>query len=257
MNWLQKLAAWYDKPEIEATEESVGYDPAWGEHMGRVKYKPDTWSFGSRGYPSGTAPMPIPTKLYHATIAPDKILQEGFKNFPDPKDQTFGGHGKYVSLTTLKDAEIYAEALRELSLMAHGYYDWSDVDQIAVKFGMPPEKVGWLKETIERWAVERPDLPWSDRRKLFEFFSFAGTHGSKFPILAGTTDHLLKRMVEQNIQPKDIGIIEATIKQPLQWHSGVNIFSDVDMSPNYTYNSSENEWRIWDPSMVVAVRRIA
>lgn len=54
----------------------------------------------------------------------------------------------------------------------------------------------------------------------------------------------------------DVAVLEVEVK-PMQWHSGVNIFNDTDMSKHYTYNQSENEWRIFNPSNIINIRSIA
>jgi len=255
MNWFKKVSY---REEIEATEEQAGYDPSWGEHMGRVRYKPDTWNFGSRGLPSGTSAMPLPKKLYHATPDPDRILQEGFKTFINPDDQTFGGHGTYVSLTTLGNAKLYADAIKEISNVAFGKYKWSDALSLATKWGMEEKRAQALISTIERWSEDSFNLGkvhWDDKRKLLGFLAFSNGHGSKFPALVGTSENLVKKFIDKGITPDKVGVVEVTLKQPLKYHTGINM-DDDKLKEYYTYNSYENEWRIFDPSIIVASRRI-
>ena len=102
--------SWYKEAQEHVPPEEVGYNTEWGEHHGPVSTKLDTWSYGTKGYNPFSPPMPLPKVLYHVTPFPEKIMEEGFKAFDDPDQQTFGGHGEYVSFRSLKNAETYQEA---------------------------------------------------------------------------------------------------------------------------------------------------
>lgn len=258
MNWYKNIkTAFFDKtPEI-ANPEDVGYHPNWGEHHGPVSFVPDRWNYGQKGY--NEPPMPLPKKLYHVTPFPDKISAEGFKTFRDPKEQTFGGHGTYVSFTTLGNAYEYQKGLKDMVLIANGLYEWQDRYDLAKKWGLDEKKAQHISEDVERWSQEgviyntRP--PWDDNRKLAEFLKTSTVYGSKFPLFFGSPAALLQRLA--TVDPKNVAILEVETT-PQNWHSGINADPD-QMKGNYTYNKGETEWRIWDPAAIdkTKIRRIA
>jgi len=71
------------------------------------------------------AAMPTPPPLvFHASPYARTILQQGFKTAKQVGYETLGGHGTYVSTTTLKDARKYARGLRLMIGVANGALSW-------------------------------------------------------------------------------------------------------------------------------------
>lgn len=246
---------WYKTAQEEVSPEEVGYDPEWGEHHGPVTMKRDTWNYGPRGYPSDQGPMPLPKKLYHVTPFADKIVEEGFKMFDDMSKQTFGGHGKYVSFTSLANAETYQDALRDFILMARIPAESKDYEDMLQKVKPFMEK--WSVRSAWLGSVQRTYDDWreGDKRERMEkaLLSELGTmhifSGKDFPLFLSSYQ-TAKRL--SSLDPRNVRIIEVET-QPSEWHSGVNIF-DQSMKGRYTYNAHEKEWRIWDPDQVTTIR---
>ena len=286
MNWY-KIA----RDPVIADPAEVGYKEEWGEHHGPVEYTPDMWNYGPRGYLDRSGPMPLPKTLYHVTPFPEEIMQEGFKAFTDMSRQTFGGHGEYVSFTTLENAKVYQEGLKDVARLANDEFGVWDLSNLFEKWGVPKAKVNGIIQNA--WSNIRSDLsikeeePSSEKRnlwvelensvqtedaydKLFEFlerypedvqiviariFEILHIFGSNFPLFMGTMKSLLNRLKGKS--PDDIAILEAKTP-PLKWRSNVNIF-DEDMSERYTVNTGEQEWRVHNPQAVERqnIRRIA
>lgn len=256
----------YGRDPIEADPKEHGYLDEWGDHHGPVKYVPDTWNYGDRGYPHGTAPIPLPKKLYHVTPYPMQIMEEGFKSFRDPSKQTFGGHGRYVSFTNLKNAKVYQQALQLLWQIANTE-NVGDVDEdfavsLAYDWGINEESA----KRIYKLKKDEAELNgYSNRRFLLEFLNFLSFSSSSdriegkpgFPLFMGTMDNLMKRL--KSIDYEDIAILEASVETPLEWHNGVNVWDDTDMSGKYTVNTNEEEWRIEKSEDIpkTSIKRIA
>ena len=266
MNWW-KQASWYNKEPRVAPPEEVGYDPSWGEHHGPVSYIPDTWNYGGNGYDRSRRPMPLPKKLYHVTPNSPAIINEGFRNFPDSNDQTFGGHGQYVSLTTLNNARVYRNGLQDLWDLAYGNLTAEDIPSLGRKWGLTKKGTERLWAEVERES-QIHGYPHDEQRKIADFMQkmthvyseedhFKGH--PRFPMFFGTMRNLLSKLKDKDQQ--NLGIIEAQ-PPPLQWHNGVNVGFGRDeeqMQDKYTYNGSENEWRIWNPKHLdpTKLRRLA
>ncbi len=260
MNWY-KLSAWYDKEPVEADPAEVGYNPEWGDHHGPVKYKPDTWNYGPKGYPYQSVPMPMPKKIYHVTPFPNEIMREGFKTFEDMSKQTFGGHGTYVSFTNLADAKVYHKGLYTMWELANGYLDESDLLSLAKQWGVKQEKAQQLlQQKKQEAAINRytPEQMIAEFLKAMSFVSGDGRfpNSPRFPLFVGTSRTLLERL--KGMDGRDIAILEAEVPEPMEWHNGVNVFKPEEMKGKYTYNGSENEWRVWDPSRLPreTIRRV-
>ena len=248
MNWY-KISS--EKEIIEP--EEVGYQEEWGEFHKPIEIERNYWGY-EKGYPTSSPPLPLPKKLYHVTLAADKIMQEGFKTFSDPEKQTFGGHGSYVSLTDYQNAKSYAEGLKDFiraaNLPTNQLLDW-------LKNVFMPKweiKESW-NENIERFQQDkhrmREDQTFEQniREIAGEALSIAHIYSKNrpgFPMFLNGRE-LIKRF--QGLSPDQVKILEVET-QPLEWHSGTNIWDDVDMSNNYTTNIHENEWRIWNPQMI-------
>lgn len=283
MNWYKQT----DRDPQLADPSEMGYKSEWGEHHGPVEYTPDSWNYGPRGYPDRSGPMPLPKKLYHVTPNPKEIMQEGFKSFKDMSQQTFGGHGEYVSFTSLENAKIYQESLKDFTRLANEEYGIWDLPRILNKWKVPKEKWDQLvsnawsnirdylknnKDTLndfrdidrtmheqgsfnklEEFLDQHPEWTAPAISRIFEVMSFPSEAG--FPLFMGTTKVLMERL--KGKLADDIAILEADIP-PLQWRSDVNIF-DEDMSDKYTVNTGEQEWRVWNPQSISRekIRRIA
>ena len=257
---------WYKQSQENIPPEEVEYDTEWGEHHGPVSTKRDYWNYGQKGYSEYSPPMPLPKVLYHVTPFSEKIMEEGFKSFDDPDKQTFGGHGEYVSFTSIKNAKIYQEGLKDFIKMANLPVNEESIMKFLTEYFMPKWNVkeAWL-ENIKQKALrlaERDSDYQMDKKGIDEFLwkELAGDMGTahiyskgdrRFPmfLFSGRT---INRFREMN--PDNVKIIQAEI-HPQEWHSGTNIF-DKDMSKRYTYNKSENEWRIWNPDNVTSIKVI-
>lgn len=255
---------WFKKAQEDILPEEVEYDPEWGEHHGPVSMKRDYWNYGQPGYNSYSPPMPMPTVLYHVTPFADKISEEGFKTFTDPEKQTFGGHGEYISLTSLKNAKMYQEGLKDFIRTANLPTDAKKIMNFLKEYFIPKWNIsnGWL-ENIETQALRlaEKDADYQMNKKgideflLEALFSDLGTahiysKGDKrFPMIL-FSKNVANRF--RGMDPNNVKIIEAET-YPQKWHSGVNIF-DKDMSDKYTYNKSENEWRVWNPTNIKVLK---
>lgn len=244
MNWYKTAR---EKVVVPASE--VGYnEETFGPHHGEVQTELDTWNY-PKGYRGDAPPMPLPKKLYHVTLAADKILQEGFKTFKDPAQQTFGGHGTYVSLTSLQNAQVYADGLKDFIYLANlptndAKMAWIRTN-FRIKWGIADGLYKMIEFRIENGAT--PDDALGEAMGVSHIWSKSTP---RFPMFVNGK-FLLQKF--RGMSPNQVKIIEVET-QPLEWHPGANIFDDVDMSQKYTYNSNENEWRIWDPKLIKAVR---
>lgn len=256
----RKISQHYlDKNEITLPDEQLGYSPDWGEHHGQVRFVPNYWGAGAKGYYQ--PPMPLPKKLYHATPYPDKILAEGFRLPKDVGVQSFGGGTEYMSFTSLENARKYQEVLKDLARIANGEYDNMDWKQafyvLSEKYGgTEPDRLKGLIEMIDGWQKYRAqtDRRHDNARALLDFFGYAHNHGIDVPFIFGSDDKMLD--IFKKVRPEQVGILEVETN-PMQWHTGTNIWSDTDMSNNYTYNQHENEWRVFDPKGIRPIRRVA
>lgn len=251
-NWIQKISSFYTDKPILADPSSVGYKQEWGEHHGPVSYVPDTWNYGELGYYGNSGPMPLPKTLYHVTPFADEIIASGFKTFKDPKQQIFGGHGTYVSFTDFESAKKYQSALKEVVRVLNGKYpvsenNFNSLKVLGQKWGMNDNQIASLIQYINfNYDKEK----WSSIDAGLEFVRFMKSYGAKdFPIIFSKCDRLIGK------QEKDISILKVTTT-PQKWHSGININKD-EMHDKYTYNRSENEWRIWNPKSVINIEKIA
>ena len=221
---------------------SVGYDTSqYGEHHGPVKTVPNYWNYGALGYNEFSPPWPLPKKLYHVTPFPKKILQEGFRTFTDPKEQTFGGHGEYVSLTSLPNARIYKEALKDFIRVANGMINIHNIQAFIEKWKIRP---GWF-ESIQREHEER-NLDW--QKAIEEGIGNANVYSDEFPYFCMASSTLPRF---RNFSPEEVGILEVETS-PSKWHSGVNMFN-TDKKGIYTVQRTEDEWRIYSPERLKAV----
>jgi len=78
--------------------------------------------------------LPPPSYVYHATPYAQEILSSGFEI--KPERQTFGGHGKYVSVTTYENAMAYAKDLKIVVGFLSGELSWGDLESIAARRGL-------------------------------------------------------------------------------------------------------------------------
>lgn len=242
MNWFKKISE-FDNQPIKADPKSIGYKEEWGEHHGPVDYVPDTWNFGPRGFHQ--PPMPLPKKLYHVTPFPNEITKEGFKTFRKPQDQTFGGHGTYVSFTSLENAKTYQEGLKDIVKIARGIYHKSDIPSLAQKWDISEKATKSIISDIDRWS--REGTAWDERRYIAEFLKHSNILGSKFPLFVTSMDRLVKRL--ENVDPNNVAILEVQTS-PQKWHTGIGMLEPNNMKGQYTFNEGENEWRLYDPSSI-------
>lgn len=256
LNWFQKIAADF----VTAEPGEIGYDPSWGDYHKKVEFKPDYWNYGPAGYFG--PPMPMPKKVYHATPYPEKILAEGFKTPKTVGSQTFGGGSEFMSFTSFENAKLYQEALKDMVRVANGQFDHMGLEEsfryLANKWGGTEEqRLKGLIDMVQGWQEyrEKEGLRHDVQRGLVDFFGYAHNHGIEVPFLFGGSEQILEKFKKMN--PDDIGIIEVETNPSLNWHNGANIWHDTDMSTNYTYNKSENEWRVFAPEMIKPIRRVA
>lgn len=251
---------WYKYSQEIISPEEMQYQEEWGEHHGPVSMKRDTWNFGPKGYPTESGPMPLPKKLYHVTPFPQKILQEGFKIFTEPSQQTFGGHGQYTSFTTLENAKIYQEALKDYITLANmNFISWEDfvnkIKPFLIKWQIKDSWLNLMKSHLNTEQKQDPNIPTPNMIKQILAENIGIMHifskNDSFPIFISSKD-TFKRF--QGMSPNNVKIIE-TETQPVQWHFNINI-SPEEMSDKYTYNKSENEWRIWNPQHIKPVKII-
>jgi len=216
MNWYKTSSS----PRRFAEPEELGYNPSWGEHHGPVEFQPDTWNYGAKGYPSSSGPMPLPKKLYHVTPFPEAIMQEGFKNFTEADKQTFGGHGEYVSFTSLENAKLYHEALKDIASIARGEhkYDEETIKNFAQKWNLRKDTLDSKIQMIDSWSKHdyKNDPSFDDRAKLIEFLNSSGN----FPYFLGSGKTLVLKF--EKLSPDSIAILEADINDPMEWHNNVN-----------------------------------
>lgn len=265
--------SWYgDEKPVEISHEEVGYDPEWGEHHGLVKTKRDTWNYGQLGYDSYRPPMPLPKKLYHVTPFPEKVLAEGLKNSKDTGNETFGGHGTYISFTSLKNAKIYQDALQDYIRLANLEFEsWSDFENKLSPFIQKWEiRPGWISvlkeryidyglgryqpELVESMLKRKPEL--ADNITLPKILGMEigiASHysGKGFPIFISSKTTFPKF---KGFSPTNVKIIEVETS-PLPWHSGTNM-DDEDKKMHYNYVKGENEWRIWDNNKIRTIHVI-
>lgn len=249
-NWFVRIGAYWDKEPVIADPVEMGYKEEWGEHHGPVSYVPDTWNYGPKGYYS--PPIPMPKKLYHASPYVDTIMDEGFKLPKELGRQTFGGSEDFMSFTSLNNALSYQAVIQDLVKVANGFVD-----------EMQPLEV--FQYFAEKWKVPQDALDSfisgtgreadSPRKAAMLFFGYIHNYGGAkhVPFIFGNSN-LLDHFVGLN--PDDVGVVEVET-QPLEWHTGTNIWHDTDMSNHYTYNRYENEWRIYDSQAIQPVRRVA
>ena len=257
-NWLFRYSQMDEM--VEADPEEVGYDPKWGEYHRKVKYKPDPWNYGPQGCSS--PPMPMPKKLYHATPYPDKILSEGFKTPKELGQQTFGGGEEFMSFTSLGNAKKYQEVIKDLVRIANGEFDETSLEDAFRYFaekwgGTESDRLDGLINMVSYWQKDRKERgkQHDTRRGLVDFFGYAHNHGIDVPYLFGGNEKIIQNL--ESMTPEQIGILEVETRPELNWHSGANTWPDTDMSQNYTYNRHENEWRVYDPTMIHPLRRVA
>lgn len=81
----------------------------------------------------GDVPPP-PATLYHATPYASEILSGGFEI--KPERQTFGGHGDYVSLTTLDNVRDYATDLKIIVGFLNDEISWEELERILSARGL-------------------------------------------------------------------------------------------------------------------------
>lgn len=231
------------RQRMVAKPEDVGYDTSWGDHHGPVEYDADTWNYGSSGYPSDAPPMPMPKKLYHVSPQVDKILGEGLKTFKDPKQQTFGGHGDYISFTSLPNAKQYMEGLKDVVRAARGELTIEDFNR---KWGIDPKKGESMLQNAQRWTEEtkqyKPENLYPTR-VMMEYLRQAHTF-SKFPLFLDLADQG-PRFAQMT--PEQIGIIEANVDQPMPYSHN---YIGTDMKGKYNYNKNETEWRVFSPELI-------
>lgn len=255
---------WYKISQENIPPEEVGYETEWGESHGPVSMERDYWNYGQPGYDPYSPPMPLPKTLYHVTPFPEKVMKEGLKSFDDPEKQTFGGHGDYISFTSLKNAKMYQEGLKDFIRIANLPEDEKIIMDFLTGYFIPKWSIknAWLENILiqaERLAEKNTDYQ-LENKSIDEFLwrALAGDIGTAhifskgndiFPmfLFSGTTVRRFRGM-----DPKDVKIIQVET-HPQEWHSGVNIF-DKDMSNRYTYNKSENEWRIWNPKNITNIK---
>lgn len=250
--WLQKLA--YEDRFI--SPEEAGYKPEWGEHHGGNTIKLDTWNYGPKGYMY--PPMPLPKKLYHATPFPDRIMAEGFIVPKKLKMKTFGGSDDFSSFTSLENAKRYLFVIQDLIRLANGEFDHMGTEEaldfLIQRYHGDPEQTVWLKKMILSWEnYDREQGKENKRKSILQFFGHAHNSGVDMPWIFGADLKHLEPL--KGLKPEDAGIVEVETV-PMQWHSGTNIWHDTDMSQNYTYNTHENEWRVFNPEQNLRPIRI-
>ena len=255
MNWYKTILA---SKEVEIPPEEVGYDPSWGEHHGPVKTERNMWSYGHPGYNTGSPPMPLPKILYHVSPNADKILQEGFKTFRSPSEQTFGGHGSYSSFTSLSNARLYRASLQDAIKISK--LDTSKgVDYLKKELScfMNKWKIrdSWFESLESELAGDRKyNEGLSEeqilRKVLFHIIGTAHIYSDAgFPYFCDSSS-TCQRL--SSMSPEQVKIVKVEV-MPNKWHSGTNIFDDTSMDGNYTFNKGENEWRIWNTKTVKPV----
>jgi hypothetical protein len=198
---------------------------------------------------------PIPPLVYHATPHADQITNEGLKLVKSREEQTFGGHtGRYISATTRKNAETYAEALRDVIGAARGDWGYNQLDDFAKKWhGDVKEIERWIKHTIPSWLG---DVSRYSQHKLREdlplMWLLEHVHSmTDFPLFISLEDSWQKF---KKMKVADVGVIEIAVDPRItagRWYIG------EDLTGAYTYNPSEEEWRIHDLAMVKSVKRIS
>jgi len=244
LNWFKK--AQYEEEEI--SPEEVQYDTKWGDHHGPVKMKRDFWNHGKPGYSDFHRPMPLPKKLYHVTPFPNEILKEGFLIQTDTKKQTFGGAHKAVSFTTLSNARLYQDALKDFIRVANGKINLNNLSYLVKKWDI---RENWVNDTIKHVAIA--ETPEDKRKAIASQMAYLHIYSSRnFPMFAFASNTYKKF---ENFDENNVKIIEVETS-PLKWHHGANIWDDTNMKENYVYVKGENEWRIYGPESLKNIRII-
>jgi len=224
--------------------------------------------------------LEIPYYLYHVTPNADKIFREGFKTAEILGVSGFGGHGTYVSLTTLDNARIYKINMMMMTAVVNGYATPLELKEFIITYGGRSAWYGCLPTAFDndryRFEKEHPNVriryptdAYSIEQLFFDELDYDGSKVSK--------DITIERMystlksawpfAEKDKQgylvlwfgypsilkgkiPNDIKIIEVHVEGDLKFHSEVN-FPWHDPHGWFTYNPAEDEWRIFDLDKII------
>jgi len=204
----------------------------------------------------------IPDKVYHATPHADAIMKEGFKTAKELGVSGFGGHGSYVSFTTLENARIYQENMRMACRILNGAAKLADLrDWVKKMLGTDGPFAGSFEMTMHQYLISHPDERGKAEREGMDYgpfnapsfiwevfkhlFAFAPNDG-KIVLFVGEPNLA-------GVKPEDIKIVEARPSPKLRFRPEINLY-DEDMSDRYTYNKYEKEWRVWSGKNVSPVR---
>lgn len=195
----------------------------------------------------------IPETAYHVTPEPYKIISEGFRTSKELGKQSFGGHGKYISVTTYDNALDYLESLRIVTRIMNGEISFSELKKwIIANCGENMFNQIYHSEKIRRKYDNKsldeddPDFQWDVFEKVF-IYTHDGSPVCKVLYMGKPTSLIGKK-------PEDIRIVEVKPSPELRFRHEYNIFSEEDMSPYYTHNTHETEWRIWDPGKATPIK---
>lgn len=78
--------------------------------------------------------LDVPEYVYHVSPYANEILSSGFEI--KPARQTFGGHGTYISVTTLENARKYAADLRLVVGFINLELTWEELETELKKLGL-------------------------------------------------------------------------------------------------------------------------
>jgi hypothetical protein len=228
-----------------------------------------------------------PEFVYHATPYVDEILSGGFEI--DPERQMLGGHGTYISTTTLENATTYAKALVVPVSIMNGDLDWVGLRDTIESWGFGDEFMQSFQSVFnDRFLFfgKKPREVMLDAHENYggvslEWFWHLADSGIDFdgqPFDARTNKELMWRVFKyinrdwgdavplflgpppwhlENRNTNDIGVLEVAIAPVEAYSEHGYVGVPTEPKGKFTYNPSEYEWRFYDPTDLLPVRRVA
>lgn len=190
----------------------------------------------------------LPDRLYHATANSEKIMQSGFKTAKELGHSGFGGHGTYISFTTLENARKYRDNMRLATEIVNGMITFDELVKKVEKIGgsRAKEFVLWKGDKMRKSGE---DL--NDPKIMFEVFSGVFFADPKnFVLFVGFPSSLVGK------SPDDVKIVEARPVRKLRIAvpHAISWMSDEELKDRYMYHDLETEWRVYDSKAVEPIR---
>lgn len=196
----------------------------------------------------------IPEVAYHVSPEPAKIMSEGFRTAKELGKQSFGGHGTYVSVTTYANAKEYLESIRFATRIVNNTATFAEFKEWITK-NCSVKVFETLYSEAKRAAQSGSKYYAKDENssefqwQMFEKLAIYSDLDAKVcrVLYMGRPTALIGKT------PQSIKIVEVQPSPELRFRHEYNIFQDEKMAPYYTYNTHEEEWRIWDPRKAIPV----